>query len=123
MGEWKTQVGDTVEIGQELGTILTEDASLEDQMEAAAKIRLSAAGAPAAAIRCARARACDTPDRHSAIEPALSPTITRKLGRVVPANLQIDARWDAIRKARDAAKKSNGKSGAFAFCHDRVGSR
>ncbi len=23
MGEWKTRIGDTVEIGQELGTILT----------------------------------------------------------------------------------------------------
>src|SRR6185369_1625004 len=42
-------------------------------------------------------------------EPALSPTITRKLSRVIPANLQIDARWDALRKARDSAKKSNGK--------------
>src|SRR4030095_4935960 len=30
--------------------------------------------------------------------------------RVIPANLQMDARWDAIRKARDAAKKQNGKN-------------
>ena len=29
---------------------------------------------------------------------------------MIPANLQIDARWDAIRKARDAAKKKNGKN-------------
>src|SRR5207245_2588154 len=42
------------------------------------------------------------------IAPALSPTITRKLSHVIPANLQIDARWDAIRTARDAAKKENG---------------
>src|SRR5256884_4379809 len=48
--------------------------------------------------------------RHYRIEPALSPTITRKLSHVIPANLQIDARWDAIRKARDAAKKKNGKN-------------
>ena len=34
----------------------------------------------------------------------------RKLSHVIPANLQIDARWDAIRKARDAAKKKNGKN-------------
>src|SRR5216117_1668825 len=45
----------------------------------------------------------------TAIEPALSPTITRKLIHVIPANLQIDARWDAIRNARDAAKRKNGK--------------
>src|SRR5882762_5918143 len=44
------------------------------------------------------------------IEPALSPTITRKLSRVIPANLQIDVRWDSIRKARDVAKKRNGKN-------------
>ena len=41
------------------------------------------------------------------IEPALSPTITRKLNRVIPANLQIDARWDAIREARQAVKKTD----------------
>ena len=47
---------------------------------------------------------------HRQIEPALSPTITRKLSRVIPANLQMDARWDAIRKAREEAKKKNGKN-------------
>src|SRR5262249_24720071 len=31
MGEWKTKVGDTVEIGQELGTIMTAEPSLADQ--------------------------------------------------------------------------------------------
>ena len=48
-------------------------------------------------------------DRHYNIEPALSPTITRKLSHVIPANLQIDARWDAIREAREAAKKKDPK--------------
>src|SRR5437899_8044211 len=48
--------------------------------------------------------------RHYRIEPALSSTITRKLSRVIPANLQIDARWDAIRKARDVAKKKDEKN-------------
>jgi pyruvate/2-oxoglutarate dehydrogenase complex dihydrolipoamide acyltransferase (E2) component len=46
------------------------------------------------------------------IEPALSPTIIRRLGRVVPANLQIDARWHAIRRAREAAKKKEGRIAA-----------
>jgi len=46
------------------------------------------------------------------IEPALSPTILCKLGRVVPVNLQIDARWDAIRSAREKAKKKDGKNAA-----------
>jgi 2-oxoisovalerate dehydrogenase E1 component len=51
-----------------------------------------------------------SPTPATTIEPALSPTITRKLSRVIPANLQIDARWEAIQKARDAAKKKDGKN-------------
>ena len=101
MGEWKTKIDDTVEIGQELGTIETEGAALDDQMEAAAEVsmRERVPAVPVAESRMTIAR-----------EPALSPTITRKLGRVVPANLQIDARWDAIKKAREAAKKSRDKN-------------
>src|SRR5213082_1293928 len=37
MGEWKTKVGDTVEIGQELGTIVTAEPSLADQFHETAK--------------------------------------------------------------------------------------
>ena len=104
MGEWKTELDATVEIGQELGTILTEGAGddLADQMEAAAEVspaEESAAVTPVAEIK-----------RGISREPALSATITRKLGRVVPANLQIDARWDTIRDAREAAKKSDRKN-------------
>jgi 2-oxoisovalerate dehydrogenase E1 component len=95
MGEWKVEVGDTVEIGQELGTILVGTTEAEKDVEAAA------AAGPTDSGRHAR--------RYS-IDPALSPTITRKLSRVIPANLQIDTRWDAIRKARDAAKKKNGRN-------------
>jgi len=95
MGEWKTNVGDTVEIGQELGTILT------DGVVAAPKVVEAAA---------AKSGERGRGDRHYTIEPALSPTITRKLSRVIPANLQMDARWNAIRKARDAAKKKNDKN-------------
>ena len=97
MGEWKTKVDDTVEIGQELGNILGEGAALDEQMEAATEVSTRDT-APVAATK------------STSREPALSATITRKLGRVVPANLQIDARWDAIREARAAAKKSDGKN-------------
>ncbi len=110
MGEWKTEVGATVEIGQELGTILVEGADevSPDQQPNGAN---AAADVPAAVSAAETKRvATPTPSRKTdAIEPALSPTIVRRLGRVVPANLQIDARWDAIRKAREAAKKKNGK--------------
>ena len=114
MGEWKTKVGDTVEIGEELGTIVTEEASLADQFQAAAKE--SATGAVAAGADRGRSMPereftqPGSPTPATTIEPALSPTITRKLSRVIAANLQIDARWEAIQKARDAAKKKDGKN-------------
>src|SRR4029077_30685 len=37
MGEWKTKVGDTVEIGEELGTIITAEPSFADQFQEAAE--------------------------------------------------------------------------------------
>jgi 2-oxoisovalerate dehydrogenase E1 component len=106
MGEWKTEVGANVEIGEELGTILVEgeEAALEDQIERAAEVSNNGDVETAVPAAAAKDRG-----RHYTIQPALSPTITRRLNRVVPANLQMDARWDAIRKARDAAKKKNGK--------------
>jgi 2-oxoisovalerate dehydrogenase E1 component len=107
MGEWKTKVGDTVEIGQELGTIITAEPSFADQLQEAAE---ESAGAVEAAVPSRKEPEVAPEDRrHYKVEPALSPTITRKLVHVIPANLQIDARWDAIRKARDAAKRKNGK--------------
>jgi 2-oxoisovalerate dehydrogenase E1 component len=89
MGEWKTKVGDNVAIGQELGTIFTEET-----FGVAERVTQPA---PVAHDR-----------RDGRIEPALSPTITRKLSHVIPANLQIDARWDAIRIAREHAKEVEG---------------
>jgi 2-oxoisovalerate dehydrogenase E1 component len=107
MGEWKTKVGDTVDIGQELGTILTIEAAADGKTVEAA---VSAAPPDGQIARSTPHRAHEETHPHKGIEPALSPTITRKLSRVIPANLQIDARWEAVRKAREAAKKKNGKS-------------
>jgi 2-oxoisovalerate dehydrogenase E1 component len=39
-------------------------------------------------------------------DPILPPAVTRRLVGVVPANLQMDASWTAIRSARDAARKA-----------------
>jgi 2-oxoisovalerate dehydrogenase E1 component len=108
MGEWKTKVGDTVEIGQELGTLLIDEASLTDQFQVAAEV--SPAVEAAVPGRKHTEVAPEDRRRYSGIEPALSPTITRKLSHVIAANLQIDARWDAIREARDAAKKKDPKN-------------
>jgi len=100
MGEWKTKVGDMVEIGQELGTIVTSEPVFAEQFEGAAK----ESAAVAAAGTATRKPGSSTP--ATVIEPALSPTITRKLNRVIPANLQIDARWDTIQQARQIVKKT-----------------
>ena len=100
MGEWKTKVGDTVDIGQELGTILTD---------AAQTVEAAVSAARPSSTKSKSTHAAEDSGPYSRIEPALSPTITRKLSRVIPANLQMDARWDAISKAREAAKKKNGK--------------
>ena len=114
MGEWKTKVGDTVEIGQELGTILTGEASFEDQLDTAAATSAShvANGASGSAHSTNRSSSNSKEAERTFREPALSATITRKLSRVVPANLQIDARWDAIRKARESSKKTAGDRAA-----------
>jgi 2-oxoisovalerate dehydrogenase E1 component len=116
MGEWKTKVGDTVDIGQELGTILTGEALAGGAVEAGpSRTGIVSAAKPdgedvEAAVPAAEPTDRGRHARHYRIEPALSPTITRKLSRVIPANLQIDARWEAVRNARDAAKKKNGKN-------------
>jgi pyruvate/2-oxoglutarate dehydrogenase complex dihydrolipoamide acyltransferase (E2) component len=106
MGEWKTEVGATVDIGEELGTILTEGDAVE-------KIETTTArNGDSEATSTEPARPPLQKSKSAGIEPALSPTIVRRLGRVVPANLQIDVRWDAIRAARESAKKSEGKNAA-----------
>lgn len=111
MGEWKTKIGDTVEIGQELGTIVTSEPAFAEQFETAAK-ESATAPVTAGVDRGRAATEIHTRTPRSAapatvIEPALSPTITRKLNRVIPANLQIDARWNAIQEARQTVKKTD----------------
>jgi 2-oxoisovalerate dehydrogenase E1 component len=110
MSEWKTKIGDTVEIGQELGTITTGAPAFAEQFDTAAK---ESASAPVAAGGDRGRTETEVPIEiagsatpATVIEPALSPTITRKLNRVIPANLQIDARWDAIQKARQTVKNT-----------------
>ncbi|MEY2511550.1 MAG: 2-oxoisovalerate dehydrogenase component [Verrucomicrobiota bacterium] len=111
MGEWKTEVGATVDIGQELGTIVTEDTA-ESSLDRNGHSEPVAAGVSPASSVEQPTRLPLQKEKAAAIEPALSPTIVRRLGRVIPANLQIDARWDAIRSVREKAKKKEGKDAA-----------
>jgi pyruvate/2-oxoglutarate dehydrogenase complex dihydrolipoamide acyltransferase (E2) component len=109
MGEWKTNVGDTVGIGQELGTIVTSAPAFAEQFEAAAResVAVAAIGDRGQTEHKAALKEPGSPIPATSIEPALSPTITRKLNRVIPANLQIDARWHAIQEVRQATKKTD----------------
>lgn len=114
MGEWKTEVGATVDIGQNIGTILSAEESWDDQIEAITEASPETSAhrgtnGSTASAQAAKRPAPSAPAEPDSIAPALSPTITRRLGRVVPANLQIDAKWDAIRAARNALKKSEGE--------------
>ncbi len=96
--EWRCQVDEVVEIGREIAIITAESVSVEEKptaplpppslQELQQKPRFETASAPTG--------------RPAA--PALSPAITRRLTGVVPANMQLDARWAAIRTVRDAAK-------------------
>jgi 2-oxoisovalerate dehydrogenase E1 component len=106
MGEWKIEVGATVDIGQELGTIQVEGDEQQSSSETSAERNGDSEPVAEQPSRLPQQK------KSAAIEPALSPTIVRRLGRVIPANLQIDARWDAIRSAREKAKKKEGKNAA-----------
>jgi pyruvate/2-oxoglutarate dehydrogenase complex dihydrolipoamide acyltransferase (E2) component len=110
MGDWKTEVGATVDIGQEIGTIIAAEAS-ESLLERNGDSEPVAAGVSPASSSEQPVRP-PLKEKSAAIEPALSPTIVRRLGRVIPANLQIDARWEAIRSAREKAKKKDDKNAA-----------
>src|SRR5437763_1495762 len=84
IGEWKTKVGDTVEIGQGLGTIITGERSFVDQLEQTAEVSADEKTVedPVSAAKSADGNRGRHARRYS-IEPALSPTITRKLSRVI----------------------------------------
>ena len=111
MGEWKTEVGATVDIGQEIGTIVTEEAAKGPLDRNGDSEPGGTSVSPASSVE-QPTRLPLQKEKAAAIEPALSPTIVRRLGRVIPANLQIDARWEAIRLAREQAKKSEGENAA-----------
>ena len=102
MGEWKTKVGDTVEIGQELGTLFTDD---EPSVCSRNRLIAAAVGKLRPVERCARATARRLQNRASAF--AYDHAQTR---HVIPANLQIDARWDANSESSRSSEKERLRS-------------
>ncbi len=122
---WKIKVDDTVLIGQEIA-VVTGDAASTSGLAVEGAVgggnllpdrsgyktpptRQSAAkSAPAAAAISSTA----APMKGNVRPPALHPAITKRLDTVVPANMLMDARWDALRAAREAAKQKDGKAAA-----------
>jgi len=113
MGEWKTKVGDTVEIGQELGTIITAEPSFADQFQEATEEPVAGAVAAGAdrglSVSPREFTRPGSPTPATVIEPALAPTITRKLLHVIPATCRSMRDGMQFAKARDAGKTKNGK--------------
>jgi pyruvate/2-oxoglutarate dehydrogenase complex dihydrolipoamide acyltransferase (E2) component len=97
---WHCKPDDVVEIGQQIATIAVEGVLEQPPKEATA--------APPSLQQLQRQPRFEARDQMmgETAAPALSPAITRRLAGVVPANMQLDVRWKAIRAARAAAKEA-----------------
>ncbi len=101
--EWRVKPDDVVEIGREIAVVIADgpvpalkehapktppptSPSLQELQQQPS--RFSEGGGP----------------KGTPIAPALSPAITKRLAAVVPANMQVDAPWAAVRAAREKAK-------------------
>lgn len=103
---WEIKVDDTVEIGQAIAVLTGDPASVaarENPVVPPAHQSLQQLQAPR------RESVANQPagDRR---EPALPPAITRRLDRVIPANMEMDVRYGAIRAAREQAKQALGQA-------------
>jgi len=108
---WQIKVDDTVLIGQEIALVTSDLAAPTEPGPAhpppnAAK---SAARHPAISPH---APSPPSSMKGTVRPPALHPAITKRLANVVPATMLRDVRWDALRAAREEAKKRHGKVAA-----------
>ena len=132
--EWKIQVDDTVLIGQPIAIVAGEAASvagLPVEGAAAKPAPVAKVSAPAPVVSRPVSPAPVTapnpaaPMNGKSRPPALHPAITKRLDGVVNANMELDVRFAAIRAAREAAKKKDGKAAAspsaiMAWCVTRA---
>ncbi len=114
---WLIKIDDTVLIGQEIALVTGDAASVAGlAVEAPAKKAVPTPAAPAVAAKSTTPApvVSSTPPlmQGNVRPPALSPAITRRLDTVVPANLLMDCRWEAIRRAREQSKTQHGKAAA-----------
>jgi 2-oxoisovalerate dehydrogenase E1 component len=102
--EWRCKVDDMVEIGREIAVLALADRPVREGngSTAPAPVGLSLQQLQ----RAPRFEPAAPAVPGKPVAPALSPAITRRLSGVVPANMQLDALWKAIRTAREAAKQA-----------------
>jgi 2-oxoisovalerate dehydrogenase E1 component len=89
--EWRCRADDLVDVGREIAVIAPTGAPRAPRTPPTSFQQLQRAPARGEGM---------------VVPPVLPSAITRRLAAVVPANMQLDARWEAIRNARDAAKKA-----------------
>ncbi|WP_438480240.1 thiamine pyrophosphate-dependent enzyme [Oleiharenicola lentus] len=135
--EWKIKLDETVLIGQEIALVIGDEASVANASpkEVFKSAPATSTAAKNAALTPAVSRPVSTasavaptpsaPMKGNVRPPALHPAITKRLDAVVPANMLMDVRWDALRKAREEAKAKFGKSAAspsvmMAWCITRA---
>jgi pyruvate/2-oxoglutarate dehydrogenase complex dihydrolipoamide acyltransferase (E2) component len=101
--EWRCAVDEIVEIGREIATI-----SVKGEIPPVAPAAPESAPSSHPSLQqLQRVPRFEPPVPPGPLAPpALSPAITRRLTGVVPANMQLDASWKAIRSARDAARQA-----------------
>jgi pyruvate/2-oxoglutarate dehydrogenase complex dihydrolipoamide acyltransferase (E2) component len=110
---WKIKADDTVEIGQEIAVVSADDASVA-AIQRSANTPVVPPSHPS--LQELQTHRGETPSGKAAVpagerrDPALPAAITRRLDTVIPANMEIDARYGAIRAAREEGKKAQGKS-------------
>ena len=131
---WRIKLDDTVLIGQDIAVVTGDAASvaglpIEGDMggslppdksgHKAPPTAAAAKSVPAAPVvsRPVSPAPVAAPNPTGSMNgnirpPALHPAITKRLDAVVPAGIQMDVRWDALRRAREEAKKLHGKAAA-----------
>jgi pyruvate/2-oxoglutarate dehydrogenase complex dihydrolipoamide acyltransferase (E2) component len=103
--EWRCEVDQVVEIGREIAVIAAgAGAAPANGSEQPATFVTPPAARESLQELQRRPRFEPAAPKDMPAAPALSPAITRRLSSVVPANMQLDVPWHAIRAARDAVK-------------------
>ncbi len=98
--EWRCKIDDVVEIGREI-VLLTVDAAAAPK---AAPTPHAPVLPPSLQQLQQVPRAARSESAQASLAPALAPAITRRLAGVIPANMQLDARWENLRRARETIK-------------------